>query len=359
MTIATVAGEDNPRVIFPSIVGHPRHQMVDVCSKDAYVGNEAQAKRSILSIRYPIENGIITNWDDMEKIWNYVYDGLHVAPEEHSVLLTEAPLNPKSNRERMTQIMFETFNVPALHIAIQAVMAIHGSGRDSGVVVDSGDDITHVVPIFRGFPVTRAIQRWDLGGRDLNSLLMKDLGGKWRQFTKAEMETTKDIKEKLCYVALDFEEEMTIAATSSALHKNFELPDGQIITIGNERFRTPEALFRPSLHGLEGVGIHNLVHTAINACNIDDIEDLQDLWLNVVLSGGNTLFPGIGDRMMKELNYIAPRTVKHSVRCNPERKYLTWIGGSVMASIGTFSSMWCSKQKYDEIGPGIIDRKCI
>ncbi|XP_009607363.1 actin-100-like isoform X2 [Nicotiana tomentosiformis] len=356
--MAGFAGDDSPKAVFKTIVGRPRHTgvMVGMGHKDVYVGDEAHFKRGILTLKYPIEHGIVRGWDDMEQIWHHTfYNVLRIAPEEHPVLLTEAPRNPKVNREKMTQIIFETFNVPAMYVAIQALLSLYANGRITGIVLNSGTSISQTVPIYEGHALPHAISRLNLGGRHLTEYLWKILSESGFPF-KSSFIDSSHMKKTIAYVALDFEQEIEKAKKSSkSVEKGYELPDRQVINIGAARFRCPEVLFQPSLIEMEATGIHEKIYNSIMRC---DIDIRKDLFSNIVLSGGSTMFPGVAQRISKEITSLAPSSTKIEVVAPPERKYSAWIGGSILASLSTFKKMWITKAEYDEIGPSIVHRKC-
>ncbi|CAH9132053.1 unnamed protein product [Cuscuta epithymum] len=364
VTKAGLAGDDAPIDVFPSVVGRPRYTgvMVGMSQKDAYVGDEALAKRGILRLRSPTKHGIVTNMDDMEKIWHHTfYNSLRVAPEEHPVLLTESPLNPKANREKMTEIMFETFQTPAMYVAIQAVLALYISGRTTGMVLDSGDGVTCTVPIYEGYALPHAIFRLDFAGCDLTD----HLANLFRERSDGYSENFRmlyrfreffvDIKEKLAYIAHDFEQELETSKSSSTAEKIYELPDGNKVTMGAELFRCTEPLFKPSMIGMDVAGIHETMHNSVMKC---DANIGKELYGNIVLSGGNTMFPGIIDRMTKEMTSLARSNMKIKVVAPPERQNSAWIGGSILASLSSFEQMWIKGTEYNEYGPSIVHRKC-
>ncbi|XP_033737036.1 actin-3-like [Pecten maximus] len=351
---AGLAGDLGP-ITIPSIVGRPRWKGTEgIQDGDTFIGNQANKRRGELVIKYPIQHGVITNWDDMEKIWHHTfYNELRVAPEKHPVLLTEAPLNHKTNREKMTKIMFETFNCPAMYLANQSVLSLYACGLTTGVVIDAGAGMTDVVSVYEECALPYTIPRVDFSGRDLTYHLMKILTERGYSFTtEAEREIARDIKEKFCYVALDFEEEMSSASTPQ---ESYTLPDGEIIRIDHERFRCPECLFNPSLMGRECNGIHEALYYSIMKCN----KDLTaDMFGNVVLSGGTSLLPGFDSRLQKELNILAPNGMTCRVTGPPDKLTSAWLGGSLVTSLPTFPIKCISKEEYDEFGPSLVHKKC-
>lgn len=356
---AGFSNEQKPRVVFPSVVGKPRHQeamMQDY--RDHYIGGDAQSMRGVLTLKYPLEHGIVLNWDDMELIWAYTYDQLRVEAQDYPVLLTEAPLNPKFNRERMLQIMFESFNVPCLYVAVQAVMALYSTGRTTGTVFDCGDGVSHTVPVYEGYWLPHATQRMNLAGRDLTRYMMRILKEQGYSFTtSAEMEITRDIKEKLAYVALDFEQELQESETSNKCEELYTLPDGQSIRVASERFRCPEVLFNPGMLGMDIVGIHESIYNCVTKCDVDIRKDLLE---NILLSGGSTMLPGLEQRLHHEISTLVnPRDPGRVKVISPDdRKYAVWSGSAVLAGLSTFPQMCISVQEYDEMGPDIVHRKC-
>jgi centractin len=357
---AGFAGSDKPKAFFRSCVGRIKHTRVMPGgaldgAEDCFIGAKAEEHRGALKLSYPIENGIVNNWSDMEKIWQYVYhkDNLNVASEEHAVLLTEAPLNPISNREKAAEIFFEGLNAPALFCSLQAVLSLYASGRTTGCVLDSGDGVTHVIPVYEGFALPHAIQRMDIAGRHVTNhlqLLLRRSGHKFQ--TSSEMEVVRQIKETCCVVAFNpTEQESQVQAKYP-----YTLPDGTVLDVGSEAFRAPEILFKPYLVGSEELGVHDLL---VKSVMKSDIDMRRILFSQMVLAGGSTMFPGYGDRLLNEIRKhpLSPKDMKIRIAAPPERLFSTWIGGSILASLSTFKSMWITKANYLEHGSRLLTNK--
>lgn len=354
---AGFAGEDKPRHRFPSIIGRPKNKQVLAGSEgqEVYVGDAASKKRGMLTIAYPIDHGVVQDWGAMEKIWQHTFfDLLKVETNKHPVLLTEPIMNPKANREQMATVMFETFCTPALYLAGQAVLSLYAAGRTTGVVLDVGDGVTHVVPVYEGFAMPHAFERLDLAGRELTmhlvELLNKERGVALT--SSAEMEIAREIKEKFCFVAEAFDNELN----SNKEFVPYEMCDGQQIQLGHERFRCPEPLFTPAILGKEANGVHTMVWNAVRSC---DLDIRKDLIANVLLSGGTTMLPGFAARLHKELVELAPPTLRVRVWSPEDRYYSVFVGGSMLADLDMFANMCISKWEYRDHGVSIVHKKCM
>ena len=361
MVKAGFAGEDAPRAVFPAMVGRPKHQsaMQGVSQKSEYIGDEAMQKRGILNIQYPIAAGIVESWEDMEKVWHHTfYNELRCAPEEAvGVLLTEAPRNPKQNREKMVSMMFETFQVKNVYVALQAVMSLYAAGRTTGLVCDAGDGVSHTIPVFEGFSIPHAVEKMEIAGRVLTDWMQKLLQGQGHNLTSsAELEIVKDIKEQLSFVAQDYDAEFAAAQTSSEHDKNYTMPDKRVITIpASVRMQCPELLFKPELNGKSCKSLHALSYASVQA---SDVDVRKDLCKNIILSGGTTMYEGLADRLKQEITKLAPAGAEIRVIASADRKFAVWKGASTLASLSTFSASWVTAADYQEHGAAVIHRKC-
>lgn len=359
------AGQNFPDHTFPSIVGRPilraEEKTGDVKIKDIMCGDEASSVRSSLQVSYPMENGIIRNWEDMEHLWDYAfYDKMKMDTEGRKILLTEAPLNPLKNREKMCEVMFEKYGFGGVYVAIQAVLALYAQGLSSGVVIDSGDGVTHIVPVYESVVLSHMTKRIDVAGRDVTRNLINLLLRRGYAFNRtADFETVRQIKEKMCYVSYDLAFDEKLSNETTTLVRKFELPDGRLIKIGSERFEAPECLFQPSLVDVEQPGIGEALFNVVQGCEVDI---RSTLYKSIVLSGGSSMYPGLPSRLERELKqqWLAKvlhgdpaRLPKFKVRIEdpPRRKYMVFIGGAVLANImADKDHMWVSKAEWDEQG---------
>lgn len=355
---AGFAGVDKPRLVYRNYVGRVKHVRVmpggALQGSEMFIGAKAEEHRGSLMLSYPIEHGIVQNWADMERVWNHIYSkegGLNINSDEHNVLLTEAPLNPYVTRDKMAEIFFDGMNVPAIYFAVQAILSLYASGRTTGVVLDSGDGVTHAVPVYEGFALTHAITRLDLAGRDVTNHLQLLLRRSGHIFnTTAELEIVRQIKESSCRIAFNPND------LDSTTNVPYQLPDGSFINLGTEIYRATEILFQPNLIGSEQRGIHDCLVKSIMK---SDIDLRRVLFSQVVVSGGNTLFHGLGDRLLHEVrkHSLSPKDTKIRIAAPPDRIYTTWIGGSILASLSTFKNMWIQKSDYIEQGNRILHAK--
>eukprot|EP00823_Brevimastigomonas_motovehiculus_P003394 TRINITY_DN2056_c0_g1_i1.p1 TRINITY_DN2056_c0_g1~~TRINITY_DN2056_c0_g1_i1.p1 ORF type:complete len:382 (+),score=63.79 TRINITY_DN2056_c0_g1_i1:61-1206(+) len=352
---AGFAGVEQPKIIIPSYVGRPKHTKVIVggADPDYFCGEKAREWRGILKLNYPMRHGIVTDWKDQQLVWQHVYNELNVVPDQHPVLLTESPLNPRSNRLKAAEYFFETFNAPAFYVQIQSILSLYSSGRTTGVVLDSGDGVTTAVPVFEGFVMQHAVSRIDVAGRDITEylqLLLRKAGHIFH--TSSEIEIVKTIKEKSCFVAYNIEKSEKEEAEET--ETSYTLPDGSTVSLGAEKYKAPEVLFNPSLIGLEYVGIHQCLANSIFKCDLDIRRQLfNDIWL----SGGSTLFDGLGERLLYEIRKLTPQETKIKIYAPPERMLSCWVGGSILASLSTFKKMWITKKEYEDSGKQILFKK--
>jgi actin-related protein 2 len=328
----------------------------------------------MLSLTYPLENGIIKDWTDAKHVWDYTFkEKLKINPHDCKILLTEPPLNPVKNRQLMLQMMFETYGFKGVHVAIQAILTLYAQALMSGVVVDSGDGVTHIVPVYEGYSLESQTRRIDVAGRDVTRYLIRLLLLRGYAFNRtADFETVKEIKEKLCYVAYDLDMENRLAEETTITEQKYKLPDGRVITVGRERYLAPECLFQPGLIDRDCPGVSEALFDSIEGCSPDVRGTLRS---HIVLSGGTTMYPGLPTRLEKDMDSlmlekmtkahrpgqpppVLSDALKVRIEDPPRRKHMVFLGGAVLAGIMKDKpDFWVSKQEYQEKGVDYCCRK--
>jgi len=368
---AGFAGDNFPSLIFPSMIGKPlmraEEEFKAVELKDVMVGDECSMLRAYLETEYPISEGIVRNWDGMRHIWDYTFhERMKIDPKDHKILLTEPPMNPTKNKKRMLENMFETYGFAAGKVSIQAMLVLYAQGLLTGVVVDSGDGVTHIVPVWEGTCPPNLVKRLNIAGRHMTKYLIKLLQVRGYAFNRsADFETVRQIKEKVCYVGYDLEIERRLALETTTLIQKYELPDGRVIKIGAERYEAPEVLFSPHLMDVDTPGVHEMLFDMIQEA---DVDLRADFYQHIVLSGGSTMYPGLPSRLEREMRGLYLKLVKGNekvanklklrIETPPRRKHMVFLGGSVLADImKDRAEFWISKQEWEEQGERIFQTK--
>ncbi|CCD23481.1 actin-related protein 1 NDAI_0B04460 [Naumovozyma dairenensis CBS 421] len=346
--------QDKPAGFEYNLTGMPKYDKIMITGQlenlDKYIGNRAQSIRGLLRLQHPMNRGVVDNWDDMELLWWHIFnDTLNVQNiEEHPLLITEAPLTIEKQRHIMCERLFETFNIPSLYVANPSVLSLYASGNTTGCVVDCGDGYCSSTPIYEGFVLPASIRKMEVGGRDITEHLQFQIrkSSGISLYSSNEKEIVRTIKEKVCYISEDFNKsEESYYLRQDEMSCKFKLPDGKELTLNKERFRSPEVLFNPQLMGLENENVSAMCFESISKV---DLELRPKLFSNILLTGGSTLFKGFGSRLLGDLQELTNNRAKIKILAPPERKYTSWIGGSILTGLSTFKNLWVTKSDWEE-----------
>lgn len=350
------AGLEVPGKTLPAVVGSLLHKGLWVTEglRGVYAGDDALARRPYVTLSNPIERGRIASWEGVQVLISAALDSMSIAPDETPVLLTDRSRDPNPDRVKLCQLLFGTFKSPAVYVANSPYLALLSTGRTTGVVLDSGHGVTQAVPVYEGHLLPHAVVQLDFGGSQVTDYLASKIGiaGDERNFYPVGADAGRQIKETLCYVAQDFDAEMQKPDPNRP--KEHRMPDGQTLPLGVHGFRGPEGLFKPNLLGRNEDGVHKAIYNAVMKC---DPQIQKALWANVMVAGGNTLFPGFEQRLKRELRALVPPSTPVEVITPNDRPITGWAGGSLMCSLESFRSMWLTKAEFEKSGPAIVAQK--
>ena len=310
-------------------------------------------------MKYPIYNGIACcEWNDLELILEHTFSELRTDPKDVNVYMAEQVLMPKISREKVAEVMFEKFGVPGFYLQTTGVLSLVAAGRTSGIAVESGHTSTFTSVVYECHTVSHTAPKITYSGDDLDWYLQGLINARGYSFSSStETAIVRRTKELTCFVSDNYERDLQISKTSDKFLKEYDLPDGRKVSLNSERFMVGECLFNPAIMKNDFPGIHQQIRNTLYRA---DPELRPLLGSNIVLSGGNTMFPGFKERLENELKNLIPCPSDQtlSVVAVPERKMSPWIGGSILASLSTMDALWITSQDYEEMGPGFIHTWC-
>ena len=367
---AGISGEETPKLIFPNYIGEPKYLKVlrsfnrDIQElKDEYIGNDCLKYLGLLKLKYPIKNGIFENENDIYTIFKYIFQKLEISNEqlkEHPILITEPILNPYSNREKIANTLFETINTPALFFASQPILSLFSTSNTSGIILESGDGVTQSCVVYEGYSIPNSLIRGNYGGKNVTEYLQNLLKKQGYNFsTTSEIEIVKKIKEDICIISHSNNNINKYYICNNDNFNNeiiYNLPDGSSIKIYDEKILAPEILFKPSLVNLENLSFQEMIFNSVNKV---DIQLKKELYNNVLISGGNTLFKGIQERLHTEIRKLSPKNMKVRLHTPGNRSLSCWNGGNIISTLEIFKKMWITKNEWMEKGKSILHIKTI
>ena len=364
---AGISGQESPKTIFPNYIGEPKYSKVlrsfskdNQEMKEQYIGKDCSKYLGILKLRYPVKNGIFENEQDILTVFKYIYQNLEINNEEireHPILITESLLNPYSNREKIASALFENLSAPAIFFASQPILSLFSTSNTSGVILESGEGVTQSCVVYEGYSIPNSYIRNNYGGRDVTDYFQTLLKKQGYSFsTTSEFEIVKKIKEEICFTVVGSSSNNPLSNISnlelgnknkSESSNTYNFPDGNAIKIGEEKSLAPEILFNPSIIGSEHLSFQEMIVTSINKV---DIDLRKNLFNNILISGGNTLFKGIQEKFHTEIKYLSPKNMKVRIHSPGNRLLSCWTGGNVISTLEIFKKMWVTKDDWGEKG---------
>ena len=365
---AGISGQESPKTIFPNYIGEPKYSKVlrsfskdNQEMKEQYIGKDCSKYLGILKLRYPVKNGIFENEQDILTVFKYIYQNLEINNEEireHPILITEPLLNPYINREKIASALFENLSAPAIFFASQPILSLFSTSNTSGVILESGEGVTQSCVVYEGYSIPNSYIRNNYGGRDVTEYFQTLLKKQGYSFsTTSEFEIVRKMKEEICFTAIGNSNSVLSNMSGhfdlggnknkSESSNTYNLPDGNAIKIGEEKCIAPEILFNPSIIGSEYLSFQEMIVTSINKV---DIDLRKNLYTNVLISGGNTLFKGIQEKFHTEIKYLSPKNMKVKIHSPGNRLLSCWTGGNVISTLEIFKKMWVTRDDWSEKG---------